>query len=96
MEEGGMQTAGLQAIARAKAEGLWDFMEDVDNLVIPEDLAQALAGNQEARLFFEGINASSKRFVLRWIKLAKTAETRQSRIEKIVALSAEGKKLPGS
>jgi len=33
---------------------------------------------------------------LRWIKLAKTEKTRQKRINELVQLSSEGKKLPGS
>jgi uncharacterized protein YdeI (YjbR/CyaY-like superfamily) len=45
---------------------------------------------------FDSINDSSKRFVLRWIKLAKTEKTRNKRIQQIAQLSAQGKKLPGS
>jgi uncharacterized protein YdeI (YjbR/CyaY-like superfamily) len=33
---------------------------------------------------------------LRWIKLAKTDQTRKKRIEQIAELSARGEKLPGS
>lgn len=96
MEQGRMHDAGLKAIEASKASGLWDFMNDVDNLVIPEDLQKALKKYPEAEPFFQGINDSSKRFVLRWIKLAKKEETRQARIEKIAQLSARGEKLPGS
>lgn len=96
IEEGMMHEAGIKSIEASKAGGLWDFMDDVDNLVIPQDLAMALAERSGAAAFFESINDSSKRFVLRWIKLAKTDKTRKSRIEKIAELSAKGEKLPGS
>jgi uncharacterized protein YdeI (YjbR/CyaY-like superfamily) len=96
MDEGKMHASGLKCIERSKQEGLWDFMNDVDNLIIPRDLAERLSDNSEAELFFNGINDSSKRFVLRWLKLAKTEKTREHRIEKIFELSAKGEKLPGS
>jgi len=94
--EGRMKPAGLFAIEASKENRLWNFMDDVDALITPKDLEKALDRNENAKSFFHSINDSSKRFVLRWIKLAKTEKTRANRIEKIVALSAEGKKLPGS
>ena len=94
--EGKMHVSGMKSIEASKANGLWDFMDDVDNLVIPEDLRRALSNVPGAYEFFHGINDSSKRFVLRWIKLAKADKTRQNRIQKIVGLSAKGEKLPGS
>lgn len=95
-EQGLMHTAGLKSVEAAKASGSWTFMDDVDNLIVPDDLKNALSENKEALSFFDSINPSSKRFVLRWLKLAKTEKTRISRIEKLVNLSAQGKKLPGS
>lgn len=88
--------SGFNAVEASKKAGLWNFMDDVDNLIFPKDLQEALSNSNEAKLFFEGINASSKRFVLRWIKLAKTAKTRASRIDQIVQLSLKGEKLKGS
>ena len=93
---GKMQASGQQAIARSKASGLWNFMDDVDQLIVPSDLKQAFDARPDAWDFFEHINDSSKRFVLRWLKLSKTAATRKSRIHKLVTLSAKGEKLPGS
>jgi len=88
--------SGYHAVEASKKAGLWNFMDDVDNLIVPKDLQEALSKSNKAKLFFEGINASSKRFVLRWIKLAKTAKTRASRIDQIVQLSLKGEKLKGS
>jgi uncharacterized protein YdeI (YjbR/CyaY-like superfamily) len=95
-ELGLIHQSGFNAVEASKKAGLWNFMDDVDNLIIPYDLQEALTKNNEAKLFFEAINASSKRFVLRWIKLAKTDKTRASRIEQIVQLSLRGEKLKGS
>ena len=96
IEEGKMHPAGLKAIDVSKANGLWNFMDDVDNLIVPKDLSDKLDQHEGASGFFEAMNASSKRFVLRWIKLAKTDKTRKNRINKIAELSAKGEKLPGS
>lgn len=96
IEEGKMQEAGYKSIASSKDAGLWDFMDDVDKLIIPQDLLDALKIKDGAEVFFYAINDSSKRFVLRWIKLAKTEKTRASRVEKIAQLSAKGEKLKGS
>ncbi|NRA48741.1 MAG: YdeI/OmpD-associated family protein, partial [Phaeodactylibacter sp.] len=74
----------------------WNFMDDVDNLIVPDDLNAALQRLDGAKDFFDHINDSSKRFVLRWIKLAKTQQTRANRINKIAQLSSIGEKLPGS
>lgn len=96
INEGKMQEAGLQSIKISKQNGLWDFMDDVDKLIVPKDLLENLAKYEGAADFFHAINNSSKRFVLRWIKLAKTDKTRAARIEQIAQLSAKGEKLKGS
>ncbi|NND08880.1 MAG: hypothetical protein HKN87_21110 [Saprospiraceae bacterium] len=91
-----MHKSGLASIKAGKESGLWNFMDDVDQLIIPKDLEAALLQFDGALEFFKDINDSSKRFVLRWIKLAKTEKTRNNRISKIAELSKIGKKLPGS
>ena len=93
---GKMHDAGLKTIEISKSKGLWDYLDDVDNLLIPEDLHKELSKSREALQFFNSINPSSKRFVLRWVKIAKTEKTRINRIQKLVELSSKGEKLPGS
>ena len=90
-----MHESGFRSIEVAKENGMWNFLDDVDQLIKPDDLSIAFSKKKEAEAFFDEINDSSKRFVLRWLKLAKTDKTRESRIEKIVELSAKGEKLPG-
>ena len=96
INEGRMETPGIQSIEAGKQSGLWNFMDDVDALIIPDDLDAALSKDSAAKDFFVNINPSSKRFVLRWIKLAKTENTRANRIAKIALLSSRGEKLKGS
>jgi uncharacterized protein YdeI (YjbR/CyaY-like superfamily) len=96
IDEGKMHESGLKAIESSKSSGLWNFMDDVDNLIVPEDLSGELSKLDGASNFFISLNNSSKRFVLRWIKLAKTEKTRENRIKKLAKLSAKGQKLPGS
>ena len=71
-------------------------MDDVDDLIVPEDLQIELSKKKEALEFFNSINPSSKSFVLRWLKLVKTKKTRKNRIQKLVELSSKGEKLPRS
>lgn len=96
ISEGKMQAAGFLSIQLSKEHGLWDFMDEVDRLIVPEDLQNELNRFSGAPEFFDSINDSSKRFVLRWIKLAKTEKTRIARIGQLAQLSAKGEKLKGS
>jgi uncharacterized protein YdeI (YjbR/CyaY-like superfamily) len=96
IKEGRMHESGLRSIEAAKKNGLWNFMDDVDKLIIPKDLQEALKKYKGATEFFYAINDSSKRFVLRWIKLAKTEKTRNVRVNQIAKLSAKKEKLKGS
>ncbi len=96
IKEGKMQPNGEQAIANSKKLGLWDFMDDVDALIQPDDLVEAFKGYPQAAENFEAFAQSSRRNMLRWIKLAKRPETRSKRIEKIAFLASKNEKLPGS
>lgn len=96
IQERKMHESGLQSIESAKKSGLWNFMDDVDQLLVPNDLQEALKQYKGATDFFYSINDSSKRFVLRWLKLAKTEKTRTARIQQLAELSARKEKLTGS
>jgi uncharacterized protein YdeI (YjbR/CyaY-like superfamily) len=95
-KKGRMHPAGLRAIEESKLRGLWNFMDDVDALIIPEDLVAALKAHPEATEYFDAFADSNKRFTLRWIKLAKTPATRAKRIEQAAVLAAKNMKIPGS
>ncbi|NJL48911.1 MAG: hypothetical protein HC929_17385 [Leptolyngbyaceae cyanobacterium SM2_5_2] len=93
-KSGRMHPAGLAAVAESKRNGLWNFMDDVDALVIPDDLTEALEKYPPAKEHFANFANSNQRNVLRWIKLAKTPETRAKRIEKTALLAAQNQKVP--
>jgi Bacteriocin-protection, YdeI or OmpD-Associated/Domain of unknown function (DUF1905) len=59
---------------------------------VPDDLAAALAAQPEAKAFFEKLSNSLQRYHVDNVNGAKTAETRQRRIEKAIALFREGKR----
>ncbi len=92
--EGRMRAAGRASVEAGKRSGLWSFMDDVDALTAPEDLAAALAKAPPAAERFAAMAPSYRRNVLRWIKIAKTSETRAKRIAEAAAASAAGEKLP--
>ena len=90
-----MMPAGLEKIERAKHDGSWIFLDDVEALIIPDDLAEALANNDIAKASFETFSNSSKKGILQWIKMARQQQTRQQRIEKTVSKAAVGEKAIG-
>lgn len=91
--EGRMRPAGLAAMERSKRLGLWDAMADVDALIVPDDLAAALAASPSAERFFSAAAPSYRRNVLRWIAQAKRPETRARRLAEVVARSAAREKI---
>lgn len=95
-KEGRMTDAGREAVKISKQNGLWNFMDDVDALIKPADFIKSLEENPPAMQCFDAFGASSKRFMLRHIKIAKTESTRAKRIAEITSLAKQGKKLPGS
>lgn len=60
-------------------------------VVIPDDLAEALADEPEARRFFDGLSPSAQGRFVTSIEGAKTAETRRRRVDKAVERLREGR-----
>lgn len=58
---------------------------------VPEDFADALTAEPEAKRYFEGLSYSQQRWHVLSIEGAKAAETRQRRIDKSVAMLREGR-----
>jgi uncharacterized protein YdeI (YjbR/CyaY-like superfamily) len=86
-ESGAMTAAGEAKIAAAIANGMWDFLNDVDALIAPADLLAALG---DARAVYDAYPKSVKRGTLEWIKTAKTAPTRAARIGDVVQSAGQG------
>jgi bacteriocin resistance YdeI/OmpD-like protein/uncharacterized protein DUF1905 len=64
---------------------------DKREVTVPPDLAEALDNDADARKFFDSLSYSNKSRHVLSIEGAKTAETRQRRIEKALGLFREGK-----
>ena len=75
-------------VDQAKKDGSWHFLDDIENLIEPDDLANALAENQHARQNFDSFSPSARKVILLWIKTAKRDETRARRISETVRLAA--------
>jgi uncharacterized protein YdeI (YjbR/CyaY-like superfamily) len=87
-----MMPAGLAAIAVAQQNGSWALLDEVDALVVPPDLAQALQASPLADSYFTGLSRTDRRNLLQWLVLARRPETRQRRLTEIVALAAQQQK----
>ncbi len=85
-----MTPAGLKTIDSAKSDGSWVFLDDIEDLVIPKDLAKQLDGNKAAKKNFEAFNDAAKKVILLWLKTAKRKDTRDKRVQETVRLAAKG------
>ena len=84
--EGRMAPAGIASVKAAKREGTWELLDEVESLVVPEDLARALAAHESASNFAT-LAPSARRHALEWIRSAKRPETRAARIEETARLA---------
>jgi Bacteriocin-protection, YdeI or OmpD-Associated/Domain of unknown function (DUF1905) len=90
---------GVSAENRERSGVVAGDMVDVDveldteprSVTVPADLARALRPEPEAKWFFDGLSYSTKQWFVLSVEGAKTAETRQRRIEKAVAMLREGR-----
>jgi uncharacterized protein YdeI (YjbR/CyaY-like superfamily) len=89
---GKMETAGLKMIEIAKATGTWTALDDVENLVIPDDLDKAFDEYPNARKHFEDFPRSVKRAILEWIFNAKRLPTRAKRIQETASLAEKNER----
>ena len=81
--QGRMKEAGYKSIALAKENGSWTYLDEVEALIVPEDLQEALAKHEDASEYFDSLSKSNKKILLYWVLSAKRKETRQKRILEI-------------
>lgn len=93
LEEAGlMEPAGAAAVAAAKETGMWTLMDDVEDCVVPDDLAAALDRHPGSREHWESWSASAQKMILTWVVLAKRPETRAARVAATAEKAARGEK----
>jgi uncharacterized protein YdeI (YjbR/CyaY-like superfamily) len=90
-----MAPAGQAVIDAARADGSWTLLDDVENLVVPPDLAEALAAAPPARANFDAFPRSVRRAILLWLVTAKRPVTRAGRIATTVEKAARGERAQG-
>lgn len=88
-----MTKAGFESIEIAKQNGSWTILDEVEELIIPNDLELAFTRYGGSKEYFLSVSKSTKKILLSWIVLAKRQETKQKRIEE-VAESMGGKQIP--
>ncbi|MEO1021411.1 MAG: YdeI/OmpD-associated family protein [Bacteroidota bacterium] len=89
LEQHRVRSAGLAMIELAKQTGTWTALDDVENLVIPDDLQRAFAEFPRSETNFDAFPRSTKRGILEWILTAKRADTRAKRIEETARLASQ-------
>ena len=88
-----MTQAGYESIEIAKQNGSWTILDEVEELIIPNDLENAFKKHKGSKDYFLNLSKTVRKMMLQWIVLAKRPETRQIRIDEI-AKNAEQKQKP--
>ncbi len=83
VKEGLMTKAGHECIERAKENGSWTILDEVEDLVVPKDFEDALDQYEGAADYFLGLSKSVKKMMLYWLVSAKRPETRRKRIDEL-------------
>ncbi len=91
-EAGLMTKAGFESIELAKQNGSWTILDEVEELIVPEDLETELNRYPGAMEFFSGLSKSVKKMALHRLVMAKRPETRQKRVAEIAELAAQKRK----
>jgi uncharacterized protein YdeI (YjbR/CyaY-like superfamily) len=87
-----MRPAGIAAIERAKENGSWTALDEVERGIVPADLAGAFEANPPAAERFAAFPWSARREILVWIASAKRPETRAARIAETAIRAARNER----
>lgn len=86
-----MRPRGYSEIERAKADGRWDAAYvGPATMEVPDDLMAALNEVEAARRTFETLNAQNRYAVLHRVTTARTPQTRQRRLDRLIQMLARG------
>jgi|SRR5579872_3088767 len=88
---GRMHQAGRSAIDAAKKDGRWTAAYDSPSkATIPEDFLAELRRDKKAKAFFDSLNKVNRYAIAYRLQTAKKPETRQRRMEMILAMLSRG------
>lgn len=83
IKEQQMQPSGLAVIALAKKSGMWNALNDVEKLILPQDLDAALR-KLHLEKKWESFSRSNKRMYLETLLNSKKEVTRQKNIRRVI------------
>lgn len=88
---GKMMPMGQAEIDAAKSDGRWTAAYDSFALAtFPEEFLETLRKNKKAFVFFEGLSRTNRYAISYRLQTAKRPETKQRRMEQILAMLAKG------
>lgn len=90
--EGLMAPAGRRTIETAKLNGSWALLDDVENLVVPDDLAAEFERWPGSREKWDAFPRSARRAILEWIVHARRPETRARRVADAAQSASRGER----
>ena len=94
--QGRMADAGRRAVDVAKANGWWTLADSVEDLIEPDDLAEALDRSPAARAAWDDFPPSARKQMLWSIgQCRQKPETRAKRIATIVTEAEHGRRANG-
>jgi uncharacterized protein YdeI (YjbR/CyaY-like superfamily) len=90
--EGRMTEAGRRLVEAAQANGAWSKLDDVEDLVVPDDLAAAFARHPGSADQWQQFPRSARRGILEWIVQARKPETRARRVLDTAEKASQGER----
>jgi uncharacterized protein YdeI (YjbR/CyaY-like superfamily) len=93
--QGRMTDAGHRAVEVAKANGWWTIYDPIEDMLEPDDLADALNASIAARTAWDAFPPSARKQMLWWVASAGKPETRARRITKIASEAQHGRRAAG-
>jgi len=94
IERGLMRPAGLKAFEARRENKSGVYSYEQRSVELPEPYNGLLKANAAAQRFFEAQPPSYRKVVVWWIVSAKRDETRRKRLDKLIAHSARGERVP--
>jgi uncharacterized protein YdeI (YjbR/CyaY-like superfamily) len=79
-----MTKFGFEVIERAKTSGFYYILDSVEDLLVPEELAENFRANGKAENAYNRLTRSQKKRILYCLLLLKTDAARKRKIESIV------------
>lgn len=91
--QGRLTEVARTLVHQAKADGSWTRLDDVEDLIVPDDLAKAFENHPGAIDRWESFPRGVRRSILEWIVTAKRDETRRKRITETAELAQRGERV---